>query len=201
VQNGEGVTRTPDLVVAGRFTPNDRLHLKLALLGRQIRAQADPTFGTGVSKEYGMGASVSGRFITPLFDKRDNLVFQLTKGQGIGRYVNDLSSVGDYDGIFDPVNGNLQLFNILAGFTSLQHWWGGPQNLRSNFTFGYVDINNPGFVEGDSYKRTYRLSSNLFWTPTPRIDFGAEYLWGRRENKDGEEGDATQVQLMTRYRF
>ena len=64
-----------------------------------------------------------------------------------------------------------------------------------------MDLNNPGFVDGDSYKRTYRLSSNLFWTPTPRIDFGAEYLWGRRENKDGEEGDATQIQLMTRYRF
>ena len=201
VQNGQGVTRTPDLVVAGRFTPSDRLHLKLALIGRQIRAEADPSFGVGVSKGYAVGASVSGRFVTPFFDARDNLVFQLSKGDGIGRYVNDLASVGDYDGIFDPVTGDLQLFNVLAGYGSWQHWWGGPQSLRSNFTFGYVDLNNPGFVDGDSYKRTYRLSSNLFWTPTPRIDFGAEYLWGRRENKDGEEGDATQIQLMTRYRF
>ena len=45
VQNGQGVTRTPDLVVTGRFTPSDRLHLKLALIGRQIRAEADPSFG------------------------------------------------------------------------------------------------------------------------------------------------------------
>lgn len=201
VQNGQGVTRAPDVVVAGRFTPSDRLHLKLSLLGRQIRAEADPSFGVGVSKEYAWGVSVSGRFMTPYFDKRDSLMFQLNKGNGIGRYVNDLSSVGDYDGIFDPVDGKLQLFNVLAGYLSWQHWWGGPRSLRSNFTAGFVDVNNPGFIASDAYKRTYRLSTNLFWTPTPRIDVGAEYLWGRRENEDGEEGDATQIQLMTRYRF
>ena len=201
VQNGEGVTRTPDIVVTGRFTPSERLHLKLALLGRQIRAQSDPSFGYGVSKEYGRGVSVSGRFVTPYFDTRDSLVFQLTRGEGIGRYINDLSSVGDYDGIFDPADGDMDLFKVLAGYTSLQHWWGGPQDLRSNLTLGFVDLDNPGFVDDGAYKRSYRVSTNLFWTPTPRIDFGAEYLWGRRENQDGEEGDATQIQLMTRYRF
>jgi hypothetical protein len=201
VQNGQGVTRAPDLVMAGRFTPNDRLHLKLSLLGRQIRAEADPSFGVGVSKQYAWGASLSGRFITPLFDKRDSVLFQLSGGDGIGRYVNDLASVGNYDGIFDPLTGNLQLFDVVAGYLSGQHWWDGPGRLRSNFTLGLVDINNPGFIDGNAYKRTFRLSANLFWTPTPRIDMGAEYLWGRRENEDGQEGDASQIQLMTRYRF
>ena len=201
VQNGQGVTRAPDFVVAGRFTPNDRLHLKLSLLGRQIRAEADPYFGVGVSKQYAWGASLSGRFITPLFDKRDSVLFQLSGGDGIGRYVNDLASVGNFDGIFNPNNGDMQLFDILAGYVSGQHWWGGSGTLRSNFTLGVVDINNPGFIDGNAYKRTYRLSTNLFWTPTPRIDLGAEYLWGRRENEGGDKGDATQVQLMTRYRF
>jgi hypothetical protein len=188
-------------VVSGRFAPNDRLHLKLSLLGRQIRAEPDPDFGSGSSKEYAWGASVSGRFVTPLFDKRDNLLFQLSGGDAIGRYVNDLASVGNFDGIFDPVNGDLQLFDVLAGYASWQHWWGGQRSFRSNFTFGFVDVNNPGFIDPDAYKRTYRFSSNLFWSPTPRIDVGAEYLWGRRENENGEEGDATQLQLMSRYRF
>ncbi len=201
IQNGEGVTRAPDVVVAGRFSPNDRLHLKLSLLGRQIRGQADPGFGSGVSKQYAWGVSASGRFITPYFDKRDNLVFQLSQGDGIGRYVNDLASVGNFDGIFDPVNGDLQLFDVFAGYASWQHWWAGQRSFRSNFTFGYVDVNNPGFIAADAYKRTYRLSGNLLWSPTNRIDLGAEYLWGRRENENGDEGDATQIQLMSRYRF
>ncbi|MEE4146203.1 MAG: DcaP family trimeric outer membrane transporter [Halieaceae bacterium] len=201
IQNGGGVTRAPDVVVSGRFNPNDRLHMKLSVLGRQIRGQADPGFGAGVSKQYAWGVSASGRFVTPYFDERDSLVFQLSQGDGIGRYVNDLASVGNFDGIFDPVDGDLQLFDVLAGYTSWQHWWGGERNFRSNFTFGFVDVNNPGFVAADAYKRTYRFATNLLWSPTRRIDLGVEYLWGQRQNENGEEGDATQLQLMSRYRF
>lgn len=198
IQNGSGVTRTPDMVVAGRFQPRDRLHVKLALLVREIRGQ-DTTTGD-VEKQWAWGTSLSGRYMTPRLDARDSLLFQLNYGDAIGRYVNDLSSIGNYDGIFDPANSDLQLFTVTSGYVSWQHWWGF-KNLRSNFTFGMVDVNNPGFVESDSYKRTLRLSSNLIWTPIPRIDIGGEYLWGRRENKDGERGDATQLQFAVKYRF
>lgn len=200
VQNGSGVTRTPDVVIAGRFQPRDRLHVKLALLVREIRGQEDTT--GDVEKQWAWGTSLSGRFLTPALDDRDSLLFQLNYGKAIGRYVNDLSSVPDenFDGIFDTSNNKLQLFNVTAGYVSWQHWWGFNQ-LRSNFTFGFVDLNNPGFVDGDAYKRTYRFSSNLIWSPIPRIDLGGEYLWGQRENKDGEHGDATQIQLAVKYRF
>ena len=78
-----------------------------------------------------------------------------------------------------------------ATYGSLQHWWGNTS--RSNFTPGYVDINKPGFIEGDAYKRTIRASANYMWNPIPSVDTGIEYLGGRRENKDGEHGDAQQV--------
>ena len=198
VQNGSGVTRTPDVVIAGRFQPRDRLHVKLALLLREIRGQDDAT--GNVEKKLAWGTSLSGRFMTPALDARDSLLFQLNYGRAIGRYVNDLSSIGDYDGIFDPSDNKLQLFDVTAGYVSWQHWWGLNQ-LRSNFTFGLVDLNNPGFVESDAYKRTYRFSTNLIWSPIPRIDLGGEYLWGRRENKDGEYGDASQFQFAVKYRF
>ena len=58
-----------------------------------------------------------------------------------------------------------------------------------------------GWQTGISVLDPWRNSGNLFWSPTPRIDVGAEYLWGRRENENGEEGDAAQLQMMTRYRF
>lgn len=198
IQNGSGVTRTPDIVLAGRFQPHKRLHLKLGLLAREIRGQ-DAT-SADVEKQWAWGTSLSGRFVTPRLQDRDSILFQLNYGKAIGRYVNDLSSIGNYDGIFNPETGNLQLFDITAGYVSLQHWW-GTNELRSNFTFGAVDVNNPGFLEGDTYLRTLRFSSNLIWSPIPRIDIGGEYLWGRRENKDGEHGDATQLQFAVTYRF
>jgi DcaP outer membrane protein len=201
IQNGTGVSRAPDVVASGRFQPHSRLHVKLGLIGRQIRAQQAATEGSGVEKKYAYGVTLSGRFETPLFNKRDSLLFQLNGGNGIGRYVNDLSSVGSYDGIFNPNNGKLELFDITAGYVSLQHWWGGTRNLRSNFIVGVVNVDNPGFVDGEAYKRTLRASTNLFWTPTPRIDIGAEYLWGNRKNENGQNADATQIQLAARYRF
>ena len=201
IQNGDGVTRAPDVVMSGRFQPNERLHTKVALMARQIRAQlaiGDVGVG-GVDKQYAWGLSVSGRYATPRFDKRDSVLFQLNTGDGIGRYVNDLASVGNYDGIVDPQTGELRLFDVFSGYISGQHWWGG--TARSNVTLGYVEVDNPDFVAGDAYKKTIRASANIFWTPTPRIDIGVEYLWGRRENENGDEGDATQVQAAARYRF
>jgi hypothetical protein len=199
IQNGRGVTRMPDLVLSGNFQPRERLHARLAILGRQIRAQRTVENGGGVEKEYAWGVSVSGRLDTPWYDERDALLYQINAGNGIGRYINDLGSVGNYDGIFDPENGDLELFDVVAGYVSWQHWWG--KSTRSNFTLGAVDVDSPDFVEGDAYRRTIRASANIFWTPTPRIDVGLEYLWGERENEDGADGDAVQVQMSARYRF
>ena len=205
LQNGNGVTRIPDVVLAGRFQPHERLHLKAALLGRQIRGQESITTTSGdiktggVDKSYAWGLSLSGSFVTPMLDSRDKLLFQFNHGNGIGRYVNDLNSIGNYDGIFNPNTGELQLFNVSAGYGSLQHWWG--DTMRSNFTMGYVDINNPNFIDNEAYKSTIRASANLLWNPTQRVDTGVEYLWGRRENKSGDRGDAQQIQMMLRYLF
>lgn len=201
IQNGSGVTRTPDFVVSARVQPNERLHTKVALLGRQIRAQniIDGTTANGVEKQYGWGLTVSGRYTTPNIGERDSLLFQVNTGTGIGRYINDLASVGNYDGIFNPQNGDLELFDVTSAYLSLQHWWADTR--RSNITLGYVELDNPSFVEGDAYKRTLRASANLFWTPTPRIDIGVEFLWGRRENENGQQGEASQMQMAARYRF
>jgi hypothetical protein len=199
IQNGNGVTRVPDIVFSGRFQPHNRLHVKLGILGRQIRGQLSEDNGGSADKQYAWGVTLSGRFNTPLLDERDSMLFQLNGGNGIGRYVNDLSSVGDYDGIFNPNTGELELFDILAGYVSWQHWWAG--TLRSNFTLGLVTVDNPGFVEDGAYKRTQRFSSNVIWTPHHRIDVGLEYLWGNRKNENGDNGDATQIQMSARYRF
>lgn len=200
VANGSGVTRAPDIVMAGSFHPYPKLHTRVALLLRQIRAQPDSSIGNGVEKTYAWGLSLSGRYQVPYWDERDSLLFQLNGGDGIGRYVNDLSSVGNFDGIFNPNNGDLELFDIYSGYISFQHWWGQNQ-LRSNFTFGFVNVDNPGFLDGSAYQSTLRASGNLFWSPTPRIDVGGEYLWGERENENGKNADATQLQLAVRYRF
>ena len=48
---------------------------------------------------------------------------------------------------------------------------------------------------------TARSSVNIAWSPVKRADLIAEFLLGRRENKDGEDGRAGQVQLGWDFRF
>jgi hypothetical protein len=197
VTNGSGVSQVPDFVISGRVNLRNNFHTRLALLLHQVRAQPDSN-PDDVAKEYGYALQLSSKVDVPLFDQRDKIMFQLNAGKGYGRYVNDLNSVGNFDGIFDA-NGNLELIDVFSGYVSAQHWWRG--SLRSNLTLGYVELNNPNFVDDTFYKRTIRLSGNLFWSPTPRFDLGGELLWGKKETEDGEQGSASQFQFAAKYLF
>ncbi len=197
VTNGDGLSQVPDIVASARFNWADNMHYQIAVVLRQIRAEwlTDPM---RTEEEFGWGVSVSGRIELPNWGAKDQIVFQVNGGRGIGRYINDLNTIGDYDGIFSPT-GQLDLIDVYAGYVSGQHWWNG--TMRSNLTFGYVQISSPDYVLGPFYERTYRASVNLMWTPTPRIDMGWEFLWGERENIDGSSGTAKQIQVAAQYQF
>jgi hypothetical protein len=93
----------------------------------------------------------------------------------------------------------LELIDVVSGYVSGQHWWGS--TLRSNLTLGYVELDNPDFVPGNYYQRTWRASTNLIWSPAPRSSVGGELLWGRRETEDGSSGIARQFQVSVKYLF
>lgn len=198
VKNGEGVTLIPDLIASVRIASTEQRHLKLALVLRQVRAQWDEGGGE-TEQDFGAGLSLSARRVLPWFDPRDNVLFQVNAGRGIGRYVNDLNTVGDFDGVFNPETGELELLDVAAGYISGQHWWG--PTLRSNLTLGMVYVDQPDFVDDKSYEYTVRTSANLLWSPMPRLQLGGELLWGIRENVDGSNGDASQLQLAAKYQF
>ena len=63
----------------------------------------------------GWGITTSGR--KSFAKMRDNnfLLWQLTYGEGIGRYLNDLGTIGGGDATFDP-DGRLRALPVLAGF-------------------------------------------------------------------------------------
>ena len=143
--------------------------------------------------------SASGKVRLPRWNERDNLLFQLNWGDGLGRYVNDLDTEGGQDAVFDPETGRLEPLGVFAGYLAYQHWWRG--SFRSTFVYSYVAVDNLEFQPDDAYRRTERATVNLLWSPIPNLDLGVELLWGARENKDGQRGTATQFQLATAFRF
>ena len=57
----------------------------------------------------------------PLWGEDDNPLFQLNYGDGIGRYINDLGSVGGQDVVFDPVTEELKAHTAFGAYLSFQH--------------------------------------------------------------------------------
>ena len=88
---------------------------------------------------------------------------------------------------------------MFAGYVAYQHWW--LETARSNINLSWVNVDNLSFEDDAAYHETFRGALNYIWSPTPRIDLGMEFIYGERENKDGEAATAAQLQLSTKYRF
>jgi len=204
VTNGEGLSQWPDLVTSIYRTWFERFHVKTALLLRNLEATWDDTTnGVTDDSAIGWGLTVSGKTAIPRWDERDNFLFQFNYGEGYGRYVNDLGTVGEetgdgFDGIFDE-SGNLSTFPVWSYYIAIQKWWGDA--LRSNFNYSFVNVDNFDFQSGDAYDETQRGAGNIIWSPTSRLDIGAELLYGSRKNKDGQKANATQIQVSAKYRY
>ncbi len=156
----------------------------------------------------GWGITTGGRQPISIWGETDYMLWQLTYGKGIGHYINDLQTIGGGDAVFDP-EGNLKALPVFAGYLSYQHQWPltkkymktWPGILRSNFTVSWVDVSNYDYQLDAAYNYTMRASTNLIYIPTKDFTVGVEYLWGRRNNKDGSSGSATQLQFSARYSF
>lgn len=207
----EGVNQVPDFVARLRWDPKaapfqfglmrEGSHIQAAILVRQLRGEtAEPN---GEARETlsttGYGINLSGVMPSKFGPERDRVRWAWNAGRGIGRYISDLNAVGGQDAVFDAENDALEALQIAATYAAYEHWW-GPQ-MRSTLTAGFVWVNNIDSQAPDALKRTERFSLNLAWSPIPRVDIVAEYLWGRRINLDDQSGNAGQLQLGSTFRF
>jgi hypothetical protein len=194
----EGVNQIPDFIIRGRWEPARGGHLQAAGLFRQIRGTPTERPNEVVSGA-GWGATISGRLPSPVWKKRDSLLFQHNIGAGIGRYISDLSSAGGQDGVYDPERNTLRILPATSGYVGYEHWW--TERFRSSISFGVVVVDNVDIQPDDALHLTRRYSTNLMWSPIPRLDLVTEFLWGLRVNRDGARGRANQTQIGATFRF
>lgn len=213
VINGEGTRGHADLVASVNRLPLGQLgdwNFRVGAILRDL--EADQFTGQGdenvSSRTRGWGVTTSGRKPLAFWGEEDFVLWQVTYGKGVGRYLNDLNTMGGGDAVFDP-EGNLQALPVFGGYVSYGHLWpkdfwflkSWPGIMSSNFTFSWVAIDNYDYQADKDYKRTLRASANIIYLPTKNLRVGAELLWGERKNKDNSKGDATQIQFSARYTF
>ena len=186
--DGESTARFPALASNLRWT-TDWGHLQVAGIVRQITF--DPDVGSRDSV-MGFGLNLTGDFKIG----RDKILFQLAGGNAIADYMNDTGGAG-LDGFFD--GSNLKGLATFGGVIGYQHWW--DKKWDSNFVYSYAWIENDGDQPDDAYNAVHYVAVNLRWHPAERVMIGLEYLYGIREDKDGDTGDASRVQMSFQYRF
>ena len=164
----------------------------VALAG-MLRELVHETTGTGaIDDSTWTGAlSLSGKFV---FGKDD--VRWMGMYGNLGRYVglnfaNDavLDGSGDLDGI-----------DGWAGFVAYRHFW--TDRWRSTFSVAMQDYDNDVDLTGGlAAKSSWSWTANVFYSPLPKLDVGAEYRKANAEREDGKDGDLDRLQLTTKYSF
>jgi hypothetical protein len=187
-------TRWPDLAFAGtwRFGGEYLKHIRLAGLVRDLRAE-----GAEGSTDSALGWAVGGstKLNLPFLGAKDNFKFTVHYGDGYGTQLKG----GPKEGAFDTGNSELETIGIFGSYGGIQRFWS--ERFRSNLVYGYVNADNPGFVSGDTLDNTQYAAVDLIWSPYNKVSLGVEYLWGRRENKDGASGTANRYLFSSRIDF
>jgi hypothetical protein len=164
----------------------------IAALVRQLKIDNTAT-GEDDSKIAG-GLTLGGKWVA---GDSDSLFYQFTGGQGIARYI----GLGiTQDAVVDASDGSLDATGVLAGYVGWRHQF--TPKLRTNLIYSRSDYDNDVALTGNGVtKSVHSIRGNVFYTPFPKIDIGAELMYGKREIESGQEGDISRLQFTTKYSF
>lgn len=131
-------------------------------------------------------------------------------GEGIASYMNDggtdlapqadrLNAAPPGPGQPPPIGLRGDVVPLLGLMAYYDHYW----NDQWSSTIGYsrVQVDNTNFQEATAFQTAQYASVNLLYTPSDKIMMGGEFLWGTREDKDGEEGEDYRLQVSFKYAF
>ena len=108
----------------------------------------------------------------------DDLRYQRTVGSGFSRYI----GLG------------------IAGHVAWRHLF--TPTLRSNLMHARSQYDNNTALTGTGVtKNVQSWRANFFHSPYPKLDIGAELMFGQREIESGLDSDLTRLQFTTRYSF
>ena len=129
--------------------------------------------------------------------KKGSWYFQGAVGGAITRYFNDLSNNG-LDILISP-DGKIHLPLSFGFYGTYEHRW--KEFLYSNFTYGWVQIEQYSFTQNNTYKKGHTLRVNTFWDITEGAKIGLEAIWGNRVDRNIHKGDAIRINLLAYYDF
>jgi hypothetical protein len=191
----------PDLTAAVRYG-GDWGHVRLAGILRKIGYETRGTEGNEPDgHETGWGINATSAIKLGMATPRLGIVY----GRGIATYMNDggmdlapAISVQTIPGsiLVVPRAEAVKLLGVSA-YVDLQ--WAKQWSSAVGYSFTKVD--NTNFQEDSAFHKGAYASANLLYTPLDNVLIGAELLWGKRTDNDGETGTDTRLQTTFKWSF
>lgn len=150
----------------------------------------------------GYGLAASGLY--KIVDN-DFMTWGVTGGTGIGRYFNYIEGA-----LYDAPNNRILTEKAVGVVLGYQHK--PSETLRYNVALGYqrnydnayTDYARANGLDSGQYginRSVWQAHLGFIWNPVKSVDFGAEYILGRRKTLAGEEGDMSRINLSAKYNF
>ena len=179
----------PDGVIRYRYE-GARGHFQAGAVFRSVGGYVGDT---AQRHTFAWGVSLAG---AAHVGERDNFLYQLNAGKGMGRYVEDVQGLAPDVGI--DRHGHLAALPLCSGFLGYQHYWS--ETLRSTLTYGYLKVDSKEYRFTTDFYRSDYGAVNLIWNPRgTSFNFGVEYLYGDQVLRTGRSGHANRVQISIQY--
>ena len=191
----------PDLTAAIRYG-GDWGHVRLAGILRKVGYDTKGTEDNEPDgSETGWGINATTAFKLGLATPRLGIVY----GRGIATYMNDggmdlapsvetIISPGSI--ILVPEAEAVKLLGVSA-YVDLQ--W--TKQWTSSLGYSFTKVDNTNFQDPTAFHKGEYASANVLYAPADNILAGAELLWGRRTDNDGEKGTDTRLQASFKWSF
>ncbi len=179
-----GDNAAPD-VTARWLTKGDWGHFTVAGMVRQFKVLDETDTGASVS--------VSGKFN---LGKSDDIRYAVNAGQGIGRYL----AFGVGSDVVTEASGDINALDGYGGFVAWRHVFS--PKVRTNLMYAASHFDNDAALTGFGVtERTQSMHANVIYSPFPKLDIGAELIYGQRSLEDDREGDLKRLHTTVKYTF
>jgi hypothetical protein len=190
----------PDLTAAVRYGGkwgHVRLGGILRRIGYDTRGTQD---NEPDGQETGWGLSASTAIRLGLATPKLSLVY----GRGIATYMNDggMDLAPSVSTIFEPPSVILvpeaEAVKLLGVSAYVDFQWSKYWTSSAGYSFTKVD--NTNFQDPTAFHKGEYASANLLWSRDNALA-GAELLWGRRTDNDGDKGSDLRLQASFKWSF
>lgn len=145
----------------------------------------------------GLGVKLSG---STVICKKLTSFYQGLYGKGISNYIQDMNGAGLDMLPSRDRQGKLDNLTSWGGYAGLQYNFTPTMFMSAMYSFVRTSASDVAYLP-TRYKSGQYIAANMFWNIAPQIQMGAEYLWGDRENANGQKRHDTRIQTMFQFNF